>query len=221
MTRFLLAVVVSLAIADASAHAAIILGNTFDGNTGTEAEYLNGQVTAPNVYRAGVSRVGYSLLVGENELVVGDLRTQDGSIAGSTRYFEFIIEPTNDSVIDLESFTYVGNQNVDGEGVSGATKFALRSSLDLFREDIGVANLTGTTISLADPKFQNITTYIDFRLYIQSDTSGESQLTTYSLQEFAFNGSVTAIPEPSSMALLAIGGAGLAWRRRKSNKTLV
>lgn len=32
---------------------------------------------------------------------------------------------------------------------------------------------------------------------------------------------VTAVPEPSSMALLAFGGAGLAWRRRKSKKNSV
>ncbi|MFG0264044.1 MAG: PEP-CTERM sorting domain-containing protein [Rhodopirellula sp. JB055] len=42
---------------------------------------------------------------------------------------------------------------------------------------------------------------------------------TFTIDNFTVAANASAVPEPSSMALLAFGGAGLVWRRRKSKRT--
>lgn len=223
MIRTIMLVGCLLLSSSSSANAAIVLGNTFPIQTTSVSPLSLGQITNANITSSGVSRTGYSrnggsFVGGDSALVGGDFRNfaAAGNINLSTRYFEFDITPVAGYQVSFDDFTYVGFATLSGGSTVAPDILQLRSSLDSFATEIPGANLLGTTIDLSDASFQNITSPVNFRLYIQSSDSSANPSSTYSLDSFAFNGTVTAVPEPSSVAFLAIGGAGLAWRRRKS-----
>ncbi|KLU06864.1 hypothetical protein RISK_001178 [Rhodopirellula islandica] len=225
MIRTTIVVGCLLFLSSSSANAAIVLGNTFPVQTTGDSPFSAGQVTDPNITSTGVSRIGYSLngggfVGGDSALVGGDYRNFAGSgnINSSTRYFEFNIQPVTGYEVDLTDFTYEGFVTLSGSSTIEPDIFQLRSSRDSYATQIPGANLLGTTIDLSDTEFQDLTSPVNFRLYIQSSDPSANPSSTYNLDSFAFNGTVSAVPEPSSMALLAFGGAGLAWRRRKSKK---
>lgn len=205
-------------LAVSQCHGAVILENTFTGATNGDSPFSAGQTTDANVTSVGVGREGYTRNGGFNELVAGELRTPDGAIRNFARYFSFDVTPINGAIINFTDFQYSGNQNIAAGGTNGATKFDFRSSLDGFSASIPGATLAGGTISLADPSFQGVTAPIAFRLFIQSDTTDESPNSTYDLHDFQFNGTVVvAVPEPSSLALLAISGCVMIAGRRRRN----
>lgn len=99
-------------------------------------------------------------------------------------YFYFTLTPNAGYEIDFASFNY------NAQLSNGPLNLSLRSSLDNYTTNIGTPTITGTTISLAIPAYQNIITSITFRLYgWGSDQSGR----TYSINDFTFNGLVNCI----------------------------
>ena len=99
-------------------------------------------------------------------------------------YFEFTLTPNLGYQINLVSFVYTGQASG-----TGATAVAFRSSLDSYTSDIGTANVTGTTISLASASYQNITSSITFRIYGWGASAAGG---TFSINDFIFNGTVTS-----------------------------
>ena len=124
-------------------------------------------------------------------------------------------------------YGYTRNGSFDGK----TFKVYLLTSIDGFvdsadiagSEELTVGANTGTpvypiiggSIDLSGAQFQNITTTTEFRFYLSDDTGGSDYI--HRIDNVVLNGTVTAVPEPSSLALLGAGAALLAaaLRRRK------
>lgn len=196
------------------AGAEILLGNTFDGNTDGAALYAAGQVTADGVASEGVGRPGYIAFGGTDVLRAAELRTFAQPL-NFTRFFSFELTPDAGTTIDFENFVYSGFTTLAPGATVGPNTYVLRSNLTGFGTDItGTAGDAAGTFDLSGAEYQGVASAIQFRLFIQStDGAGASPDTTYSLDDFAFNG--TAVPEPASAALLAGGTLCLMARRRR------
>ena len=72
---------------------------------------------------------------------------------------------------------------------TGASFFAIRSSLDNFTSDIGSPTATGATINLSGAAFQNIASSITFRIYGWGASASGG---TFSINDFTFNGTVAS-----------------------------
>jgi hypothetical protein len=157
----------------------------------------------------------------------------DGAI-DSGRYFETTLSPLGPARLDLGSLSFDVRRSA-----SGPRDFVVRSSLDSFASnlpgtvspanaELGVvsgayhfANDTGFSENLAGPRldlgsgFDALTQPVSFRIYaFGSEQSGG----TFTVDNVAFNGAITAVPEPEEYA--AVFGSGLAlygfWRRRRN-----
>lgn len=130
-------------------------------------------------------------------------------------YFTWALAPTTGHALSLTSFVYSGQASG-----SGPTSLSFRSSLDSFSAGIGTPVTSGATLSLSDAIFQDLTTPIEFRLYGWSASSSGG---TFSVNDFSFNGTVSAlsaVPEPSTYAaiagLLALAAAMYRRQRQRS-----
>jgi hypothetical protein len=133
----------------------------------------------------------------------------------STAFFSFTLTPIPGYKIDFENFVYTGQASENNPVISSA----FRSSRDGFVANIGTTSLTGTTIDLRESAFQSITSAIEFRFFAWGDAlTGVSS--TFSINDFTFNGEVTAVPEPTSIVFGGILSAAgwVALRRRRKVK---
>jgi hypothetical protein len=93
------------------------------------------------------------------------------------------------------------------DGFALANRLATNASVQTQRPTFGPA-----TVNLNLPRFQNLTGPITFRMYVFTPGTGQS----VEFDNMVLNGTVTAIPEPGSLALAGMGVAGwLALRRRQ------
>ena len=82
------------------------------------------------------------------------------------------------------------------------------------------SNVVTPSIDLtANPAFSGLTNgqVVEFRIYLK-DSSQNVNSRTHILDDIVLNGSVVAVPEPSSLALLLVGAALIAVRRRPSRQ---
>jgi hypothetical protein len=66
------------------------------------------------------------------------------------------------------------------------------------------------TVPLTAARFQNLTSPIEFRMYISTPATGQS----LDFDNIVLNGTVAPVPEPSSLALVGLAVTGWAARRR-------
>jgi hypothetical protein len=99
----------------------------------------------------------------------------------------------------------------------GATPrgYVVRSSADNFATDLATADLltarptyTHVTVPLTGAAFQDLTSPIEFRLYVYAPASGNS----VDWDNITLNGTIA--PEPVGLSILGLAGV-LAWRRRR------
>lgn len=187
-----------------------------------------------------VSTVGSSLVAGVS---VGDLTRGSGISLSSTinsmnsfswttsssidsnDYYLFSLAPTAGYEVSLASVAFAERRSP-----TGIRTFELRSSLDGFAAAIP-GTITGVpdddlvrnqSLVLGTP-FTNLTTEVTFRLYGYSAESGTG---TWRLQNHStfgglvLDGTVAAVPEPSTIGLMGLL-SGMWWwenrRRRKGN----
>ncbi len=138
-------------------------------------------------------------------------------------YFSITLQPTSGYALNLASLSFEANAG----GTSSPRGFAVFSSIGGFsagsvlsQDNNGTggtltARPTQTTYSVALSSlagYQNVTDSIEFRFYVQGATAQ-----SIDFDNITINGSVSAIPEPSSYALLA-GSTFLMvalWSRRR------
>lgn len=136
-------------------------------------------------------------------------------------YFTFTITPAGGYSLNLANLS-VDYANYTNDGTFPAVSFFLRSSVNSFSSNIGstvnvLASSNGafanTIFSLSGAGFQNVSGPIEFRLYVQDGLSDADRGILF--DNIILNG--TAIPEPSTYAMIGVGAAlliGARYRRR-------
>jgi hypothetical protein len=153
----------------------------------------------------------------------------------TAEYYEFTITPTNGFAIDLSSIAFT----IQRSG-TGIRQYSVRSSLDNYAANLPAsispsnANLSvvsGDIFQIADTttsaqngsavnlgsEFNSITSAVSFRFYgFNAEASGG----TYSIDNVAIFGALTAVPEPHehAIAIAALLGFVILVRRRKCIK---
>ena len=169
-------------------NAQVIWSNEIIGASPNSANpFFTGSVKANGVTVSGIGRGS-----GITGRTVVDAYSASSWTTSSTRgtsdYYYFTLSPSQCTSINFSSFQYAS-------AVSGAgpTQFELRSSVDNYATSIGTGTATGTSISLTNASFQNVTNTITFRLYgWASGNTGSTAL--FSINNFSFNGTVNSAP---------------------------
>jgi hypothetical protein len=147
--------------------------------------YTTGDVKNSNITVSGISRGS-----GIAASTAGNRYSASGWNSSSldlNDYFQFTITPTVGYQVSLTSFVYT-SQASNTTGITAT----IRSSIDNYAASIGTASVSGTTtINLTAASFQNVSSPITFRLYAWS---AAASTTTFSVNDFAFNGTVGVIP---------------------------
>lgn len=216
----------ALCLLNGIAKADIILSwNTF-GNTGNEtieASVANLGVAASNLTlgsgvnpSANANRFGGSAWFDTGDSPTGTTLAE--SISGND-FIQFVVIPNLNTSLDLTSFVFRWDRSANGP-----SSVALRSSADGFSANLG--QLTGLTSGGAATStnrtmnflLSGITSTVTFRLYGFDGTSGGTGGfdTADNAPNVILNGTITAIPEPSSLVLVGFAFAGASlFRRRK------
>ncbi len=143
-------------------------------------------------------------------------------------YFTFTLTIPALTTVDLTSLTFDGifeNANV------GPVSYFVRSDIGAvaFDTDLTITpdnqvvsqnTFTPKSVSLSSASFQGLSTPITFRIYFTDDSNSPSLTRLSGVDNVVLNGDVTAVPEPSSVALLIGGGCLLViLRRRQTNRS--
>lgn len=161
---------------------------------------------------------------------VTDGTDEASSIAGDD-YMTFTVTPGAGYKLDLSTLTFAFSAQRNSSGIPTGfypftTNVFLRTSLDGFAATIPGStasktilnsSTTTTTVDTVTATFGSaydaVTSAIEFRLYVYDNRNmveGFTRVDTVTL-----NGDVLAIPEPATLALLAVGAVGAVARRRR------
>ena len=164
---------------------------------------------------------------------LGGAYNYTGSFAGtgwsaakdSARYIGFDVAPTSGNMITYGTVTY--GVLSDANAPAGPRNFELRASTDGFAtstlldsfsmEGYGGVVQTGIDISALGTQTGNVA----FRLFAFNGSDSKfAGLIGYDVESnLAINGTVAAVPEPASFALLCLGGLAVFGRRVRVRKT--
>ncbi len=223
--KTLLTIIGLAAISLSGANAQILLQwNTF-GNLGTETSepsvFNNTNISATNLTLGGgvTPAANGNRFGGSAWWDTGDATnsTLANAIAGND-YIQFIVTPNAGASFSLTSFVFSWDRSN-----TGPTSVTLRSSIDSFASDIGsVTGLsasitTGNTISITGITNRNVAT--TFRLYGYGGTAtgGTGGFdTSTNVVNVQLNG--TAIPEPTTVALIGLGTGFVLMRIRRRTR---
>jgi hypothetical protein len=133
-------------------------------------------------------------------------------------YLEFTVTPAAGFSMNLLALCFDA-----GYGWSDA-RFAVSSSLDGFAsviDDEAVAqqypNTSGYAIDLSGATYQNLTAPITFRIYDYNPATSGGVGPDIGFSNLLLKGTVTTVPEPTTLAMLGVGGlAMLGLRRRRA-----
>jgi hypothetical protein len=169
------------------------------------------------------------------------------ALAG-TSYYSFTVQANAGYELDLISLIFDANKDpVTGPGANPPVTIDLRSDAggDNFATSLGSFGPTGNsgnfavdlTASLLAAAFQNVTSTIEFRLYMYDGSTSTSSTIGGHIDNVELNGDVFltnpggggngngdpgVVPEPASIvvwSLLAAIGGVVAWRKRKATAT--
>jgi hypothetical protein len=174
----------------------------------TDSPTVNGNPTSVLIRTTGV---GYT---GEPNLSAARANFAESSDRANV-YFTFTVDANAGYELDLSSLTFNVAQ---GGGTALTRDYDVRSSADGFATSLtGVVPIptvrptwTAVTVPLSGGAFQDLTSPITFQVRIFTPTVSQN----VDFDDITVNGTVAAVPEPNSLAVLAIGACML--RRRRS-----
>jgi len=227
MKRFLAFVVLAFFVSSSSTGTAALVSYNLAGQPGTQVSNAPAFVAA-NLIGSDLTRSGAVAAAGVNSM-----NSNNWSV-GDYYSFGFTVNPNYFAdLTTLEIGTSASN--------TGPRFFELYSSVDGFGTSLatiahgnGSSNF-GFVNSVVDlSTLTGLTGNVEFRLVVDQDlrvnadntiaTTGTARITNYfssgDTGGFRINGTVTAVPEPSSMALLSVAGVGsLAARRFRKKRS--
>jgi len=237
MKKTLLTLIGLAALSLAGVHGQIFNGNfTFNGTSGNVTSFAYNGTAMTNVTVSALTKNGVttSSASGNFRATNWALDAGNATLTGSidaTKYFEFALTPASGFTLNIASFTFgVGRSG------TGPRSFQWRSSLDSFAAPLSgytsvnaaltqtsgvltytadaTTSATNNTLTFATPTYQNLSG-VSFRFYgFNSEATGG----TGGLEgAFSFTGEAvaSAVPEPSTWALIGIGGVVVLWRTRR------
>ena len=154
-----------------------------------------------------------------------DLGT-DNDLAGAITagdFFSVTLAANQGFTLDLESLTFVVAQLDNGAQdyavFSDVTGFSAADAIAFGDNAIPIGAITAgelQTIDLSSPDFDGLNS-IEFRVVYDDRFADVDDRSLTALDTFTVNGSVVAaaVPEPSAMVVLGLGGLAMLVRRRK------
>lgn len=210
---------IAVVLLGATASGEIVTRYDFTGNAGSETSETAFQV-APNVTASALTRgAGLSPASGGDK-DTNSFASRDWVGPQANDFLTFTVTPTSGFAVRLDNMVMgvVGN--------NASRSLVLRSSLDNYSSNLGSVLFSTTavdrTMTFGTPL--TFTSPVTFRLIatgVQNNGSIYSVTSRLGTSGLVLNGQVAAVPEPSSIALLAltgIGAAGTRWWRRRSRK---
>jgi len=149
--------------------------------------------------------------------------TSLSSAITGNQFLSFTITPSSGHAVSLSSLTLLSGvssatTSFHGEVLSSATGFATGASLHSYSFSTTSAPLQSITLSGVSA-LQNVTGPVEFRIYGWRDNAGSSTFRLRSLtgSDLVLNGTVSAVPEPSTYAAIlgALTLAGVVMQRRR------
>ena len=179
--------------------------------TATPIRDVNGQVGI-EISSAATTPVGAPFLRVDPQ---GNSTRAAGAVTAG-KYFEFTVTPDPGFALNLDSLTF----DVTRGGGATPRGFQLRGSVDnytasLAGQDLITARPTYTPITATLPAgYTGVEGPVTFHFYVYAPAAGNS----VDWDNIALNGSVVAIPEPGTNALIFSGAIGFAALLRLKRK---
>ena len=168
--------------------------NDISTNNNSSNPYTTNQLVDTNASASGIGRGPGVDYESENGGYAGNNYTTSSSL-DSNDYMYFTITPNVGYQLNFNSFDYQEERT----NSDGPEDFSFRSSLDNYGSSILTYNLTNEnpnnrSIGLGASQYQNVQSAITFRLFGWDAPGGSSNDREYSINSFAFLGTVTMIP---------------------------
>ncbi len=224
-----LCLVVSL-VFHATANGAVLLQFNFSGNLGNEASEPAVNV-APGITAFDLVRGAGLTAGGASGTTANTFQSLSWGGTDADDYLSFSFSVSVGNLVDLETLTLNSLSTGAGPGTLGLfySGDSFVTSLYTFNQSGSNANITtGNSIDLAT--LTNLSGIVEFRIReigdSRADNSGVTsnggafRISNFGASPMTLSGSITAVPEPSSLAclgLLKMVGAGVVRRRKQSS----
>jgi hypothetical protein len=207
----------------APAAAQVIVQYNFDNTTATSTSaapsssnanvMASSTVSGPNIVQ------DYSLTAYPTQVLRAEVNPtttpDEASAVSAGTYWSFTVTPNATFMMNPTTLTF----DVARGGDATPRTWYLYSSVGGFTLGNKIAStdvptvrptLTPTMVDLSASQFQGLTGPVEFRMYISTPGNGQS----LEFDNVSLNGSVLAVPEPTSLALVGLAVSGWALRRR-------
>lgn len=198
-----------------------------DGNNGNGT--LTAKATADTLTASDLDRGGVTAFARANSFAAEGWTT--GAALNLNQYFEFTLRPASGYSFSLGKLIF-GEQQVDiqGQHADDPLQWAVRTSLDGYTANLasGATTPVGSGVGTQTIDLSNlgtITSAVTFRIYgYNCSNHGGQNAHKWALVNYGTDTGVTVIgevvhaPEPGAGLCLALGGAGLLFRRRSRHR---
>ena len=221
MKKLLIPAAILFASAIAPLHAEVLAIFTMQGSLRTSADSDGNSLASPISDGLGFGASIDTTRGNPTPSLAVDSTQIDGSTntaaVGANDYFTFTLTPISGASFSLTSLTF-DYANYTNDGTFPAESFFARSSRDGFGSNLAAtvsaaaasAGVFATsTIALTAGAFQNQTTAIEFRIYLQDGTTDLDRGAL--LDNITLNG--VTVPEPSAALMLLASASLFALRR--------